>query len=169
MLQLNSLLRPFQKIAFLISNLISENGGHFLCQKCYFFTFCKFTEFKKEVSFSMDQSLTIFPVFEISCCFLKNNEPFPPLFHLFLYSQTNSITIFTTNKCEKCPSRAWCWDSNLQPSEHECPPITTRPRLLPPPPQRYILLTKPDNKYLSANGKWGLLLHFLLRLNLLSI
>ena len=30
-----------------------------------------------------------------------------------------------------CPSSIWCRDSNPQPSEHESPPITTRPRLLP--------------------------------------
>ena len=41
-----------------------------------------------------------------------------PLFHLFSSFQTN-ITTFTTNKCQKCPSSLWCWDSNPQPSEHE--------------------------------------------------
>ena len=46
------------------------------------------------------------------------------LFRLFLSFQTN-ITIFTTNKCEKCPSSIRSWDSNPQPSEHESPPITT--------------------------------------------
>ena len=50
------------------------------------------------------------------------------LFHLFLPFQTN-ITIFTANKCEKCPSSIWCQDSNSRPLEHESPPITTRPGL----------------------------------------
>ena len=53
-----------------------------------------------------------------------------PLFHLFSSFQTH-ITIFTTNKCEKCPSsRRYC-DSNSQPLENESPPITTRPGLPP--------------------------------------
>ena len=38
-----------------------------------------------------------------------------PLFRLFSSFQTN-IAIFTTNKCEKCPSSKRCWDSNPQPS-----------------------------------------------------
>ena len=42
-----------------------------------------------------------------------------------------NITIFTTNKCEKCPSSIQYWDSNTWPSVHECPPITTRPGLPP--------------------------------------
>ena len=54
------------------------------------------------------------------------NGPSRPLFRLFSSFQTN-ITIFTANKCEKCPSCKWRWDSNPQPSEHESPPITTRP------------------------------------------
>ena len=37
-----------------------------------------------------------------------------PLFHLFSSFQTN-FTIFTTNKCEKCPSSIRCWDSNPWP------------------------------------------------------
>ena len=61
--------------------------------------------------------------------FFKNG-PTPASFHLFSSFQTH-ITIFTTNKCEKCPSSIWCWDSNSQPLEHEFPPITTRPGLPP--------------------------------------
>ena len=38
---------------------------------------------------------------------------------------------FTTNKCERCPTSIWCWDLNPRPSEHESPPITTRPGLPP--------------------------------------
>ena len=49
-----------------------------------------------------------------------------PLFNLFSSFQTN-ITILTTNKCEKCPSSIW--DSNLQPSDYESPPLSTRPGL----------------------------------------
>ena len=50
-----------------------------------------------------------------------------PLFSSF---QTH-ITIFTTNRCEKCTSRIWCWDWNLRPPVHESPPITTWPGLPP--------------------------------------
>ena len=58
-----------------------------------------------------------------------------PLFHLFLSYQTH-ITIFTVNKCEKCPSSIRCWDSNSRPLEHESPPITTTPGL---PPNWYFI------------------------------
>ena len=57
--------------------------------------------------------------------------PTRPLFCLFLSFQTNIITIFITNICEKCPSSIRCRDSNLQPLEHEPPPVTTRPGLPP--------------------------------------
>ena len=54
-----------------------------------------------------------------------------PLFRLFLSLQTH-ITNFTTNTyVKKCPSSIRCWDSNSWPLEHESPPITTRPGLLP--------------------------------------
>ena len=48
-----------------------------------------------------------------------------PLFPLFSSFQTN-ITIFTTNKCEKYPSRIRRWDLNPQPLEQESHPMTTR-------------------------------------------
>ena len=64
------------------------------------------------------------------------NQP-RPLFRLFSSFQTNN-TIFTTNKCEKCPSSIRRWDSNSQPSDSvspplttESPPLTTRPGVLP--------------------------------------
>ena len=55
--------------------------------------------------------------------FLKNR----PLFHLFSSFQTHYKFY---NKCvyEKCIR---CWDSNSRPLEHEPPPITTKPGLLP--------------------------------------
>ena len=49
----------------------------------------------------------------------------------FIFIFSTNITIFTTNKCEKCPFSIWCWDSNTHPSEHVSPPITTRPGLPP--------------------------------------
>ena len=57
-----------------------------------------------------------------------------PLFHLFSSFHRN-ITIFTANICEKCPSCIRWWYSNSGPSEHESPPITTRPGL---PPNQYL-------------------------------
>ena len=54
----------------------------------------------------------------------------PLLSFIFGLFHTNIITIFTTNKCEECPSNIRCRDSNPQPLEHESPPITTRPGLL---------------------------------------
>ena len=62
--------------------------------------------------------------------FFKKMGPPWPLFRLFSYFQTN-ITILTTNECEKCPCSIRCLDLNSRPSEHESPPITTRPRLPP--------------------------------------
>ena len=54
-----------------------------------------------------------------------------PLFCLFLSFQTN-ITIFKTKKCVNVhPVYLHCWDKNPQPSDHESPPITTRPGLPP--------------------------------------
>ena len=47
----------------------------------------------------------------------------------FIYFQ-KTILIFTTNKCEKCPSSIRYQDLNSQPLEHESPPITTRPGFL---------------------------------------
>ena len=64
-------------------------------------------------------------------------EPSRTLFHFILYTQTN-IAIFTTNKCEKCQSSIQCWDLNPRPSQHESPPITTRPGL---PPTKCIFTT----------------------------
>ena len=50
-------------------------------------------------------------------------------FVYFRSFQTNIVTIFATNKCEKCPSSIRCRDSNSQPSDYESPPLTTRPPL----------------------------------------
>ena len=65
--------------------------------------------------------------------FFKMGQP-RPLFHLFSSFQTciTNFTNFTTNRyVKKCPSSIQCRDSNSQPLEHESPPITTRPGLLP--------------------------------------
>jgi len=59
---------------------------------------------------------------------LKNGPTpasFPFIFSLF----KQTLQIYATNICEKCPSSIRCRDSNPQPSEHKSPPITTRPGL----------------------------------------
>ena len=63
-------------------------------------------------------------------CFFFKNGPTPASFIIYFRSfQSNIISIFTTNICEKCPSSTWCQDSNPWRLEHESPPITTRPGL----------------------------------------
>ena len=62
--------------------------------------------------------------------FLEKMVHPPNLFHLFLVFSKKHYN-FTTKQCEKSPSSNRCWDLNPQPSEHESPPITTRPGLLP--------------------------------------
>ena len=62
-----------------------------------------------------------------------------PLFY-FRSFQT-SITIFTTDICEKCPSSIQYQDSNSRPSEPESPLIATRPGL---PPSHLTLLINPN-------------------------
>ena len=55
----------------------------------------------------------------------------PGLFFFSFQSFQTNNTIFTTNQCEKmsCPSSIQCQNLNPWPSEHESPPITTRPGL----------------------------------------
>ena len=60
--------------------------------------------------------------------FSIKNGPTRASFSFFSSFQTN-ITILTTNKCEKCPSRIRHQDSNSQPFDYETPPLTTRPGL----------------------------------------
>ena len=54
-----------------------------------------------------------------------------PLFSSF---QTH-ITIFTTNRCEKCTSRIWCWDWNLQPPVHASSWVSSHNHLTRAPTQ----------------------------------
>ena len=42
----------------------------------------------------------------------------PFLFFIYFAFQTH-FTMFTTNKCEKCPSSMWYRDLNSRPLEHE--------------------------------------------------
>ena len=68
--------------------------------------------------------------------------------HFFIYFrlfQTN-ITIFTKNKCEKCSSSIWCWDSKPRSLKHESPPIPTRSGL----PSSIIFICKEIDQIFSA-------------------
>ena len=62
--------------------------------------------------------------------FLKNGYPRPLYVYFRSFSNKHQFN-FIANSCEKCPSSIWCGDSNPQLSEHESPPITTRPGLPP--------------------------------------
>ena len=55
----------------------------------------------------------------------------PDLFSVIIFVFKKYMTVFTTNKCEKCPSSIQCWDFNPRHYEHESPPRATRPRLPP--------------------------------------
>ena len=75
--------------------------------------------------FRMDHPRTVVDLF---CSFLKNGPSstyFPFIFGPFKTNNTN----FTRNKSQKCPSSIKWRDLNPRPSEHESPPITTRPGL----------------------------------------
>ena len=62
-----------------------------------------------------------------------NNGPSPTSFWFTfsVFFKQTSMNFFTTNWCEKCPSSILCRDSNPRPSEHESPPISTRPGFKP--------------------------------------
>ena len=49
----------------------------------------------------------------------------------FVYFRLFKHPNFKTIICEKRQSSIRCWDSNPRPSDHESPPITTRPGLPP--------------------------------------
>ena len=68
-------------------------------------------------------------MFEIATLTLKNGPTPASFFFIFGLFQTNIITIFTTDLCEKmsCPSSIRHRDSNPRPLDGEPPPITTRP------------------------------------------
>ena len=55
----------------------------------------------------------------------------PGLFVIYFQSFQANSPIFTTNRCEKCPSSIWRQDSKPRPFKHESSPITTRPGLPP--------------------------------------
>ena len=58
------------------------------------------------------------------------NGPSPASFSfIFRLFETNINTVLQQINVKKCPSNKRCWNLNPQPSEHESPPITTRPGL----------------------------------------
>ena len=63
--------------------------------------------------------------------FFKMGQPWPLFRFYFRSFHTNTTTILQQIYVKKCPSSIRCRDSNPRPSEHESPPITTRPRLRP--------------------------------------
>ena len=88
--------------------------------------------------------------------FLKKGAILGLFFRLFSSFQKD-ITILTTNICEiiLCPSSIQRWDSNPQPLEHECPPITTRPGLGSRPSNICLLLTMlKKRKYRKRGRDW---------------
>ena len=83
-------------------------------------------------------------------CF--KNVAKPGLFFVyFRLFKSNIVTNFTTNHCEKmsCQSSIWQRDSNPRHSEHEPPPITTRPGL-PPAHSLFIGYQTPGGSYESC-------------------
>ena len=53
----------------------------------------------------------------------------PPVFRLFSVFFKRKLQILQQINVKKFPSSIQCWDLNLQSSERESPPITTRPGL----------------------------------------
>ena len=99
------------------------------------------------------------------CCYLVHKYSFfqkwanPGLIFVYFRSFQTHITIFTTNKCEKCPSSIRCRDSNSRPSDFESLPVTTRPGL--PPIQKYsypVILSPPGSVLCSGITRLSILL-----------
>ena len=82
----------------------------------------------KLLSAQLSNKFGFCPLYTVSIVFFKWANPglFFVYFRLF---QTNIITIFTANKCEKWPSSIRCRDLNPRPPECEPLPITSRPGL----------------------------------------
>ena len=79
------------------------------------------------------------------------NGPTPASFIVYFWSfQANIISILQQLNVEKCPSSIRCPDSNPQPSEYECPPITTRPGLTPNSPEEFKDLSDKMNQSKTA-------------------
>ena len=74
----------------------------------------------------------------------------PGLFFIYfcLFKQT-SLQFLQQINVKMCPSSIQCWDSIPRPLEHESPPITTRPGLLP---KYYVLHSLYLSLYRSVRG-----------------
>ena len=59
------------------------------------------------------------------------NGPSPASFSFHFHLFPTNVTFFTTNECEKMSIQYMGYDSNPRSSEHESPPISTRPGLPP--------------------------------------
>ena len=60
--------------------------------------------------------------------FVKNGPTPASFYHIFsVFSSKHHYNFIQQIYVKKCPSRILCWDSNPRPSEHDSPPITTRP------------------------------------------
>ena len=70
-------------------------------------------------------------MWKLICFFFKKNGSTPASFSFILSHFQANNTIFTTNKCEKCPFSFWRWESNPQWLEHKSSHITTSPGLPP--------------------------------------
>ena len=81
-----------------------------------------YVDFISEAIFPINQSLAL--------VFYKMGQP-RPLFHLFLVFSNKHFYNYYNKSIWKMsfPSGIWCRDLNPRPSEHEPPPITTRPGL----------------------------------------
>ena len=71
------------------------------------------------------------PILMTIVFFFLKNGPTRPLLSFFSVLSNKHHYNLTTNIREKYPSSIRCRDLNLQPSENESPPITTRPVLRP--------------------------------------
>ena len=68
---------------------------------------------------------------QICTFFSKLGQPRSLLSFLFSRFKQTSLQMLQQINMKKCPSSIQGWDSNPWPSEHESPPITTRPGLPP--------------------------------------
>ena len=81
-------------------------------------------------------------------CFFK--WPFPASFLLIFVFSGKHFNFYNNWIYEKCPSSIPCWDSNPRPTEHESPPITTRP----PGLDRYFNLHLNWNQLMQIQKLW---------------
>ena len=74
---------------------------------------------------------TPLPINRATVYFFKTGQPQPLLMFIFGLFEQTSLQFLQQRVVKKCPLGIQCWDMNPQPSEHESPPINTRPGLPP--------------------------------------